>query len=93
MDQIIERDANNVTVLAGVTDDADQTISQLLVDSATDRLLIQIVPTVSSGTAGGSIAKRDQNFKTVLLAVNDVDEPIEVITDENGYLLVDIEYE
>ena len=42
----IKRDENSIPVISGVTDDANQTIQNLLVDSATGRLL------VSSDTAG-----------------------------------------
>lgn len=90
MDEIISRDQNTVTVLAAVTDDATQNISQLLVDPVTDRLLIEVVDSASVSSLGESIAKRDQNFTTVLLGYDDDNNPIEVTTDENGYLLVDI---
>ena len=41
MDEIILRDQNHVTVLAGVTDDIDQDIKMLRVDPITKRLLVQ----------------------------------------------------
>lgn len=46
MDEIIKRDQNFVTVLAGVTDDAAQNIRMIKVDPATGRVLI-------SGPGGG----------------------------------------
>lgn len=47
MDEIIKRDQNFVTVLAGVTNDSDKDITMLRVDPITKRLLI-------SATGGGS---------------------------------------
>jgi len=46
-DEILKRDQNFVTVLAGVTDDSDQDITMLRVDPITKRLLIN-----ASGTIG-----------------------------------------
>ncbi len=47
MDEIIKRDQNFVTVLAGVTNDSDQDITMLRVDPITKRLLV-------SATGGGT---------------------------------------
>lgn len=52
-DDIIVRDANHVTGLAGVTDDANHFIKNLLVDPATGRL--KVSATVSSGSGITSI--------------------------------------
>lgn len=41
MDEILKRDQNHVTVLAGVTDDVDQDIMMLRVDPITKRLLVK----------------------------------------------------
>lgn len=41
MDEILKRDQNHVTVLAGVTDDSDQDITMLRVDPISKRLLIK----------------------------------------------------
>lgn len=48
--QIIKRDENRVTVLAGVTDDSNQFITMLPVDPATGRLLVS-----ATGSGGGGI--------------------------------------
>ncbi len=50
MDEILKRDENHVTVLAGVTDDVDQDIVMLRVDPTTKRLLV-----ASSGGGGGGV--------------------------------------
>jgi len=41
-DEIISRDDNRVTVIAGVTDDASEDIVQLRIDPTTGRLLVSI---------------------------------------------------
>lgn len=56
MDEIIKRDQNFVTVLAGVTDDADQFITMLRVDPDTKRLLVKATGG-GGGTIGGTIAQ------------------------------------
>ena len=54
-DDIISRDANRVTVLAGLTDDAAQDIKQLKVDATTSRLLIALpVSSSQSWTTTGN---------------------------------------
>lgn len=59
-DEILKRDENHVTVLAGVTDDANQFVTMLRVDPVTKRLLISAtglgsgtVTSVSVVTANG----------------------------------------
>ena len=63
-DETLKRDQNFVTVLAGVTDDANQTITMLRVDPTTKRLLLSAtgsgsgtVTSVATGTGltGGTI--------------------------------------
>lgn len=51
MDEILKRDQNHVTVLAGVTDDSDKDITMLRVDPITKRLLVQ-----ATGGGGGTPA-------------------------------------
>lgn len=48
MDEILSRDQNRVTVLAGITDNANQSITMLRVDPLTKRL--KISGTISGGT-------------------------------------------
>lgn len=50
MDEILKRDQNFVTVLAGVTDDSNQTITMLRVDPTTKRLLIS-----ATGSGAGTV--------------------------------------
>lgn len=40
MDEVLQRDENHVTVLAGITDDSNQNITMLRVDPVTKRLLV-----------------------------------------------------
>lgn len=47
-DEILKRDQNFVTVLAGVTDDSDQDVTMLRVDPITKRLLV-----ATTGGGGG----------------------------------------
>lgn len=46
MDEVLQRDENHVTVLAGITDDSNQYVTMLRVDPTTKRLLV-------SGDGGG----------------------------------------
>ena len=57
MDEIIKRDQNFVTTLAGVTNDSDKDITMLRVDPITKRLLINAtgIPSTSPGGPTGSI--------------------------------------
>lgn len=48
-DEILKRDQNHITVLAGITDDVDQDIVMLRVDPITKRLLVK-----ATGGGGGS---------------------------------------
>lgn len=50
MDEIIKRDQNHVTTLAGVTNDANQFVTMLRVDPTTKRLLVAV-----TGGGGGGI--------------------------------------
>lgn len=92
-DEILKRDQNFKTVGAAVTQDSDQDITMLRVDSITKELLVDVT---SDGTPSGTsrpIAKRDQNYKPVCLAYDEQNDTLqEILTDENGYLLCDVEF-
>lgn len=89
--EIIKRDQNFRTVGAAVTDDADQDVTMLRVDPVTRYLLIDVTNVGATSANSGSIARRDQNYRPVCLAYDeDNDQLVEVLTDENGYLLADI---
>lgn len=53
MDEVIKRDQNFVTVLAGVTNDSDRDVTMLRVDPITKRLLVKAIG--GGGSIGGSI--------------------------------------
>lgn len=54
MDEILKRDQNFVTVLGGITDDADQDITMLRVDPISKRLLVKATGGGSSGLVIGT---------------------------------------
>lgn len=92
-DEILLRDQNHVTVVAGVSPDSDLDISMFRVDPVTNYLLVDISSTPSSSGNTGQIAKRDQNHVPVCLAYDELnDELVEVLTDENGYILCDVQF-
>lgn len=92
MDEIIKRDQNFVTVLAGVTDDADQDIKMLRVDPITKRLLIK-----ADGTGGGSVAwgaitgtlSNQTDLQTALDAKQPLDATLTALAsyNTNGFLV------
>lgn len=89
--EIIKRDQNFRTVGAGVTDDASLDISMLRVDPVTGYLLIDVTVTGSSSANATQIASRDENFRPVCLGYDETNDIlVEILTDENGYLLADI---
>lgn len=91
MDEIIKRDQNFVTVGAGVSPDSDQDISMLRVDPVTKYLLIDVSASGAAVGNTGNVAKRDQNHVPVCLGYDELnDEVVEILTDENGYLLCDV---
>lgn len=93
MDEVMLRDENHVTVAAGVSPDADLDISMFRVDPITGYLLADISSAGAAVGNPGSIASRDQNYRTVCLGYDETnDELVEILTDENGYLLCDVEY-
>lgn len=61
MDEIILRDQNFVTVLAGITDDSNQYIRMLRVDPTTGRLLVSATGGGGGGTPGGSTTQLQYN--------------------------------
>lgn len=59
--EIISRDANSVTVLAGVTNNASQEIRMLRVDDATGRLLVSAMISVSLDDLSDVVITNPQN--------------------------------
>ena len=58
-DEILRRDQNRITVLAGITDDADQDIVMFRIDPISKRLKIAIDPasiTTDWGEIGGTLS-------------------------------------
>lgn len=92
-DEVLLRDQNHVTVAAGVSPDSDLDISMFRVDPVTSYLLVDVTASGAAVGNSGQIAKRDQNFRPVCLAYDeDNDELVEVLTDSDGNLLVDISF-
>lgn len=90
-DEIIKRDQNHATVGAGISNDSDQEILMLRVDPVTKYLLVDRTEAASTAENATQIAKRDQNHRTVCMAWNEeAGEVQEILTDENGNLLVDM---
>lgn len=54
-DEILKRDPNHVTVLAGVTDDVNQDVAMLRVDPTSKRLLVSVA-TTPGGITGSGVA-------------------------------------
>ncbi len=79
MDEILKRDQNHVTVLAGVTDDADQDIMMLRVDPTTKRLLVK-----ATGGGGGSLTVKDIDGTPTVTNVNTINFPNGSVTDDGG---------
>ena len=91
-DEIIQRDENFRTVGAGVSNDADQEILMLRIDPVTNRLLVDVISGTDTAETSSPIASRDENFRPVCLGWDETNEVLqEILTDENGYLLTDIE--
>lgn len=70
MDEIILRDQNRVTVLAGVTDDSDQDIVMLRVDPITKRLLVAAVGGSSITLQTNGIANGSQSILNLVQGTN-----------------------
>lgn len=88
----LKRDQNHITAGGGVDDDDSTTVRPLKVDPSTDYLTVLL----QSGAVVATPAtqnKRDQNFVPTLYGVSSVDGVtlIPIRTDENGYILVDLE--
>lgn len=93
-----DRDANHITVIKAITDDAAQDVVELLIDPATDRVLIEITPVTEGGgtLATQGILKRDSNHITVVGGVtdnSDIDLYALLIDNRNGLLYLDVEIE
>lgn len=86
--EIIERDQNHETVGAGVDPNNTAAVVMLRVDPATDYLLVSLAgSSVGLGTLS-SIAKRDQNHRTVIMGWNESTQQLqEIPVDDNGYIL------
>jgi hypothetical protein len=90
--EIIERDQNYRTVGAAVGMDSDQDISMLRCDPVTKYLLVEISSGSATSANASQIASRDQNNRTVCMAWDETNQVLqEVLTDADGYLLVDLE--
>lgn len=93
MSEVLKRDENHVTVAGAVGNDVDQEVFMLRTDPVTNYLLVDISQSGAAVGSGSSVARRDGNHRPVCLAYNEsTGELQEVLTDENGYLLVDVEY-
>ncbi len=91
--EILERDENHRTVAAGIGNDADQDVLMFRVDAVTNYLLVDVKDSDAALGNTGTIAKRDGNHVPVCMAYDESnDQVVEVLTDENGYLLVDIAF-
>ena len=74
--EILKRDANFITVLGGVTDDADQDIMMLRVDPVTKRLLVK----TNSSSGGYQVATGTVNgVNTVFIFAT---EPNVIVVDQ-----------
>lgn len=92
MTEILKRDSNHVTVGGAITNDASQDVTMLRVDPATNYLLVEIMDQDATAGTASPIASRDQNHVPVCMAWDDTNQVLqEVLTDENGYLLCDVE--
>ena len=90
-DEVIKRDANHRTVGAAVTDDANQFVTMLRVDPATNYLLVNIASVGATAGVAGQVAKRDQNHRPVCLAWNESAQEVqEILMDDDGNLLCDV---
>jgi len=89
-----QRDENRIPVGLAVSDTDGETTLPLYLDSATNRLLIEIeVVTDNVGTLPAQPAIRDQNNVPVSLAVtddaNETPTPL-LIDSRNGFLYLDV---
>lgn len=89
--ETLSRDQNHITVAAAITNDSDQFVEMFRVDPVTNYLLINITSDSATSANTGNVAKRDQNHVPVCLAYDEInDQVVEVLTDANGYLLLDV---
>jgi len=76
MNEVLERDQNHITVLGGITDDANQYIRMLRVDPTTKRLLVSGI-----GSGGGLTPANGQYKIFVTVGSDDADYLISNYTD------------
>lgn len=88
-----KRDENRKCTAMGITDDSSQDTRLLIVDSITNRLLIDITH-VSNKTSTLNSITRDKNYKEVDIVIddNDIIRPLQVDS-RNDYLFVDLTQE
>lgn len=80
-------DANQEHATMAVTNDANLTPTDLVVDETTERLLIHVTnETVASEPR---TAKIDENQENVALATDGTDV-LPIITNDDGYILIDL---
>lgn len=59
MDEILQRDQNHITVLGGVTDDANEYVRMLRVDPVTGRVLVSVTGIPGGGDVTGASSSTD----------------------------------
>lgn len=79
MDEILKRDQNHVTVLAGVTDDASELITMLRVDPVSKRLLVK-----STGGGGTALTVQDIDGTPTVTNVNTIKFTNGSVTDDGS---------
>lgn len=89
----LERDQNFRTVGGGVAPADIHSIQPLQCDPATDRLLV-LVTEENPSVSPLPMDKRDQNFRPTMYGVSSVDgvTPVPIRTNDDGAVLVDIEF-
>lgn len=91
-DEVLKRDQNHVTVAGAVTNDADLEVTMLRVDPVTGYVLISEMGSVATSGIASQIASRDGNHAPVCMGWDETNQVLqEILTDENGYLLVEPE--
>lgn len=89
----LKRDENHVTVGGGLSSDSFTDVVMLRTDPSNQKLLVTLDSASSGAAISRPIAKRDQNHVPVCMAWDDTNKVLqEVLTDDLGQLLVDIEF-
>lgn len=92
MSEILKRDQNFRTVAAGVDPSSTSDIYMFRVDPVTNYLLVDITVGSATSAVSSEIASRDGNYRPVCLGWDETNGVLqEILTDENGYLLCDLE--